>query len=307
MTATSALRARAGLLAISAGALLWGTTGVAVRIIGDRSGLGPVPIGCYRLLIAALVCGLAFGRRGFGEFGRMWASHRWRLIGAGVGLGGYQALYFIGVADVGVSVATLVSLGIAPVVLTVTAAVRTRRRPASAATVTVVAALAGLATICVSSGGAGGDGPHPVIGILASVGSGLGYAATTELNRRLAVGGQPLLLTAASSAIGGLVLLPIALPIGMALPHDGVSLFWLGYIGVVPTVLAYWLFYSGLRSVTADAAGVLTLLEPLAATVLAAVALGETLPVAGWCGAALLLAAIAGLYARAPAAEPAPL
>ncbi len=48
---------------------------------------------------------------------------------AGAGLGGYQALYFVGVQDVGVSVSTLVSLAVAPVALTLAGAV-TRRAPA---------------------------------------------------------------------------------------------------------------------------------------------------------------------------------
>src|SRR3954447_6250202 len=39
-----------------------------------------------------------------------------------------------------------------------------------------------------------------------------------------------------------------AAPAGLALPHDAVAGGWLVYIGVVPTVGAYWLFYAGLRS-----------------------------------------------------------
>jgi hypothetical protein len=41
------VHARAGLLAVSGGALLWGTTGVPVRIIQERTGLSPVTIGCH--------------------------------------------------------------------------------------------------------------------------------------------------------------------------------------------------------------------------------------------------------------------
>ncbi|MDP9115967.1 MAG: DMT family transporter [Actinomycetota bacterium] len=210
---------------------------------------------------------------------------------------------------VGVSVSTLVSLAVAPVALTVAGAVAARARPALTSLATVTCALGGLALISLAPGSSGSSaiGAHPAWGIVASLGSGLGYAGTTVLNRRMAADGEPLLLTAATSGIGALVLLPIALAVGMAVPADAITDGWLVYIGIVSTVVAYGLFYAGLRSVSSEVAGVLTLLEPLTATVLAAAFLGETLSVAGLCGAALLLIAIAVLYVRRPEAEPAAL
>jgi DME family drug/metabolite transporter len=85
-----------------------------------------------------------------------------------------------------------------------------------------------------------------------------------------------------------------------------VSSGWLVYIGVVTTVIAYALFYRGLQTTSSETAGVLTLLEPLAAAVLAAIALHERLSALGLVGAVLLLAAVAGLYLRAPEADPLP-
>src|SRR4051812_24755259 len=46
---------RMGLLQISSAAVLWGTTGVVVRQLHQSAGLGPVAIGFYRLLVAALL------------------------------------------------------------------------------------------------------------------------------------------------------------------------------------------------------------------------------------------------------------
>ena len=70
------------------------------------------------------------------------------------------------------------------------------------------------------------------------------------------------------------MLLPIAIPAGMAVPSSGVANGWLIYIGIVSTVVAYCLFYSGLRSTSSEVAGVLTLLEPLTAALLAACVAG---------------------------------
>jgi DME family drug/metabolite transporter len=301
------LHSRAGLFAVSGGALLWGTTGVAVSIIHDRSGLSAVPIGCYRLAIAAAALGLLFRGSAVRRLRDAARRHRWSLVLSGAGLGVYQALYFVGVQNVGVSVSTLVSLAVAPVALTVASAVAARRRPPVGSMATVACAVGGLVLISFAAGSSSAAAPHPVLGILASLGSGLGYAATTVLNRRLAADGDPLLLTAATSGIGAVVLLPIALPLGMALPSDAVADGWLVYIGIVSTVVAYGLFYAGLRSTSSEVAGVLTLLEPLTATVLAAIVLGESLSGMGLVGAGLLLLAIAVLYVRRQEPDPAAL
>ena len=106
-----------------------------------------------------------------------------------------------------------------------------------------------------------------------------------------------------TSAIGAVALLPVALALGLWWPADAISSGWLVYIGVVTTVLAYGLFYRGLHTISSETAGVLTLLEPLAAAVLAAIALHERLTALGVVGAVLMLAAVAGLYLRAPEAD----
>ncbi|MEO9139628.1 MAG: DMT family transporter [Jatrophihabitans sp.] len=288
---------RTGLIAVSAGALLWGTTGVAVSIVHERSGLSAVPIGWYRVLIAALVIAGYLRLDGLRRARAAFARHRLVIGVCGVGFAAYQALYFVGVQYVGVSVSTLVSLGVAPVALTVGTAVAGRRRPANSGLVVLGCALIGLALISLRPGG--DHASHPVLGVLASVGSGLGYAASTVLSRRVS-DEEPLVLTGLTSAIATLVLLPLALPFGLAPPADVISSGWLIYIGIVPTIAAYALFYRGLRSTTPEVAGVLTLLEPLTAALLAAAVLHESL--SGWAvlGGVLMLVAVASLYLRRP-------
>ena len=169
-----------------------------------------------------------------------------------------------------------------------------------------MAALAGLVLISVSTRATGTTAPHPVIGILASVGSGLGYGASTILNKRLADGGDPLMLTASTSAVGAIVLLPWAIAGGLAVPHDAIAIGWVVYIGVFSTAAAYGLYYLGMRSTAPEVAAVTTLLEPLAATVLAVIVLRESLAPLGVAGGALMLLAIAALYVREPEPDAGP-
>jgi DME family drug/metabolite transporter len=295
------LRARAGLLAVSGGAVLWGTTGVVVRIINERTGLSAVTIGFYRVLVAAAVVALVLGRRGFAAGRAAVREHPVALPLAGAGFGAYQALYFVGVQDVGVSVSTLVSLGIAPVALTAGAAVARRRLPPTASLAVLGCAVLGLTLVSLRTD-SGVAAPHPVLGVLASVASGLGYAGITALSSRMSHQ-DPLVLTGVTSAIGAAMLLPLAAVAGLALPGDAVATGWLGYVGVVPTVAAYWLFYRGLRSTASEVAGVLTLLEPLTAAVLAAIIVHEQLPGVALLGGGLMLGAVGALYLRRPAPE----
>ena len=78
---------------------------------------------------------------------------------------------------------------------------------------------------------------------------------------------------------------------------------WLLYLGAVATAGAYALYAVGLRFVPASVAGIVTLAEPLTATLLGVLIFGERLGSGGVVGGALLLAALGlVLYpARLPA------
>jgi DME family drug/metabolite transporter len=61
------------------------------------------------------------------------------------------------------------------------------------------------------------------------------------------------------------------------------------YMAVVPMFLGYLMFGYGLKQVEASTATLLTMLEPIVATILAIVILGEKFVFAGWLGMGLIL------------------
>jgi DME family drug/metabolite transporter len=296
MRIENALRAREGLLAVSAGAVLWGTNGVLVKFVSGHSSLSSVSIGFYRLVFSSIVLLLIAGWSSLQVWRRSPWPSRGLLALSGILLGAYQALYFAAIGNVGVSVSTLVSLAVAPLAITIVQAARRRRWPSMRAVSVLSLALVGLALISLSAGGHAASAPHPVLGILQSVGSGLGYAGSTLVSRRLHGIAGPLTLTTVASVVGALTLLPLAATAGLLFSADARTVLSLGYMGIIATALAYGLFFHGLRSTTSEVASVLTLLEPLAATLLAVVLIGERLPAAGWVGGALLLVAVGVLY-----------
>jgi len=213
------------------------------------------------------------------------------LIGGGLGI--YQALYFWAVAAGGVAVATVVSLGLAPVLITGWEALRDRSLPSRTKRAGLVLAVTGLALITGLGTAPTDAAPQPLLGLLAAVGSGLGYAATTVLSRHVADRVQPMALTTVSTATGALILTPIALLSGgIGFPVHLASASMLGYLGVVTTAVAYALFYAGLRTTRGSAATILTLLEPLTAALLAVLVLNEPLSLPVLAGGALLLGAV---------------
>jgi DME family drug/metabolite transporter len=301
MSLRSAVRVREGLIAVGVGAVLWGTNGVLVRYVSNHSSLASISIGCYRLIFSSAALILVAGVPSIRAWRAASAANRGLLVISGALLGIYQALYFAAIGNVGISVSTLVSLAVAPLAITTGQAAHHRAWPSARASTVLALAVLGLALISLSADG-GSHAPHPVLGILESIGSGLGYAGSTVVSRRLHDVAGPLVLTTVSSIVGAIVLLPLAVVAGLGFHATVPTMSSLAYMGVVATALAYGLFFHGLRTTPPEVASVLTLLEPLAATLLAVALVGERLPLTGWAGAVLLLVAIGVLYA-APQAD----
>ncbi|WP_433391513.1 DMT family transporter [Micromonospora sp. KLBMP9576] len=294
----SAGGARRGLLYVTAAGVLWGTTGVAVHLVREATTLTPTGVGFYRLAIGAVVLVALVAHR-LGPVLVALRAEPVALVLIGVGLGGYQALYFVAVAAGGVGVATVVSLGLAPVLIFGWESVRARRLPGRTMLGALVAGLVGLVLITVSVGQPGATAPRPLLGLLAAFGSGVGYAASTVLSRHAAQRVASMTLTTVSAVVGALALAPIALAEGIGVPARLAPVALLVHLGVVTTAVAYALFYAGLRTTSGSAAALSTLVEPLTAVLLAGWLLGESLPVPVLVGGVLLLGAV-GVVHLAP-------
>jgi DME family drug/metabolite transporter len=291
--------ARVGLLQISAAGVLWGTGGLAVQVIREVTPMSVLVISAYRMAIAAVVLGAAvLALRQLGGVARLLRPRPGPAVLVGVSTAAYQALYFASVVNVGVTVATVVSLGLAPVLLTLGESLHDRRRPDTRRLAVLAAALGGLVLVSVGAGSAA-TGPHPGLGVLAAAGSGTAYALTTVLGRPLARSAGPLALTTTTTTVGALALLPLGIVSGLAgspvVSADPVVVGTLAYLGVLTMALAYGLLYAGLRTTPGSSAVIATLLEPVTAAIVAALFLDERIGPLGVAGGVLILLAVAGL------------
>ncbi|MFG1646477.1 DMT family transporter [Amycolatopsis sp. NPDC049252] len=276
------VRARSSAALVLAG-VLWGTGGLAGSLLGELAGLHPLAVAAWRLLVGGAVACLFVKVR---PRGRAAAK---RLLAVGGLFALFQASYFAAVALSSVSVATMTTIGAAPVVVTLAK----WRRPGRWTLVSLAGTLAGLVLLRWSP-----DTTASLGGLAFALLAAAGFATLTLLTAKPVEGLDPLSTTAFGCLLGGLLLTPVASWSGMALPLHLDVLAVALYLGVVPTALAYAAYLRGLADAHPVLGALSAVLEPLTAAVLSAVLFGERLAVTAWCGAAVLVAALAVGYWR---------
>ncbi len=228
-------------------------------------------------------------------------AHPTRILVMGALTTAFQLLFFVAVLAAGVSVATVVALGSAPVLLLLLHSVQWRRVPGTAQLVTVSMGVAGL--VLVSLIGVGTAGSAPTLGVLAALGSGAAFAFSADLGSFVSRGYDAVPVATGTMAVAALIMVPAGVTVGLVrgdslVATDAATWLGLAYLGVVTMALAYVLLFAGLRTTASGSAAVATLLEPVTAVVIAVLLLGESLTLAGSVGSLLILAAIGSLGLR---------
>ncbi len=295
-------RSSLGLLQVVAAGVLWGTGGLVVTVLHERDGLGAMTVSAWRMALAAVtLVAFSAATSRLGGVRSTWRRHPVASVLVGVGTATYQGLYFVSVLLVGVSVATVVALGLAPVLATVWEKAVGRRWPTPREIAVLVAALTGLVLISTTAeAGSHTAGDRPGLGLALAVVAGATYAATTVLGHRLAQDVDSVALTTCATLAGSVALLPFlavaALRGEPVLTSSPATTGLLLYLGVGTMALSYGLLYAGLRTTSGSAATVATLVEPLSAALLAALLLGERLTAPALLGGALILLAVLALH-----------
>jgi drug/metabolite transporter, DME family len=345
---------RSDLCYLVAASLLWGTGGLAGALLGRAAALPPLGVASYRLAGGGLtvLAVLAVSRR----LSRLSRAGLTRVLLVGLLTGGYQACYFLSVALTSLAVATVTTVGSAPVLVLAVEAVSARRRPAVVSLVAIGLAVVGLVLLVGSPSRAGAGSASAVsgvgvpsggslaLGVLLALVAAVGFGALALVGRRPVPGLDRLTTLGLGFTAGGMALAVVAgVTGGLAFTPSVVSLGLLAYLGWVPTALAYGLFFLGLcpshpagsaghrppcpshpagsaghrppcpshsaghrppGGVPASSAAVIAVLEPVTATVLGVLVLGQPLGPAGVLGAALLCTAavVAGTRRAEPTA-----
>ncbi len=288
-----------GILWLMLAGTLWGTVGVTTQTIAQLSSTNPLSLSFLRLAVAAPVL-LLIGWRMLGS--HMWMFTRRGLasmmfIGALMAVD--QAFYFAAMAYTGITIATMISICGAPVIVTMVTAWRERRLPQPMILFSITLAVFG--TFLLIAGSTSTDTyTASTLGILFALGSAAVHAAVILVGRSIMAHHHALQVTAIGFTTGAVLLGIIAAISGFAGTYTPAGWMLILYLGVIPTALAYGLFLLGMRTTPAPIASVLGLLEPLTAAVLAAWLFSENLTLIGIIGSAMLLTAIYILSTRKP-------
>ena len=286
---------RQGIVLVAISGVLWGTIGVVAQAIYRQSDLSPLVVGFYRLALGfplvALGCWLMLGREMF----RVRPGHYLRMILIGVMLAFYQVCYFSAIEYTGVAIATLITLCSAPVIVSL-ASVLVLGEALTQYTLGALTLAVFGAGLLVGAPANVADLSDLAIGAGLSFASASGYAVVAMLGRSLTESCHPMYTTTVSFGVGTLVLLPLLLIDYSAGTYSGEVWGLLAYLGLVPTALGYLLFFRGVHFIRASTAAILTLLEPLVATLLAWILFAERLGPIAFIGAILLLTGIFVLY-----------
>ncbi|MGW5050720.1 EamA family transporter [Actinokineospora sp. NPDC004072] len=260
--------------------LLWGTTYLVTTEF-----LPPSPM--WIAVLRALPAGLLLLAIKPGLPSRGWLG---RLFVLGVlNIGVFFALLFVAATRLPGGVAA--TLGAAQVIVVLGLAALWLKEPVTTRKVAVaIAGIAGVSLLVLR-----GSAALDPIGVLTGLGTAVSLGAGLVLTRKW---GPPPGMTALTATgwqlIGGSILLvPLAIATEGAPPSlDWVAVGGFVWLSVISTALAYVLFFSGLRKLTAGQVSLLGLASPLTATLLGWAVLGQSLT--GWqlAGAALVLGAV---------------
>lgn len=292
---------RSALLALVVASLLWGTTGTAASFVSES--VSPIAIGAATMAIGGALL-FAVSARGALAAIRRADARRWLLIGA-VGVVVYPLAFYSGMDLAGVAIGNVVALGSGPLFAALLELVVDRRPLSRQWMLGASAAIVGVALLVVGGHGDASETAPASLGLGVALGllAGAAYALYTFASGRvigLGVSGR-----ATMGAVFGLGAVPLAIVLaatGAALLERSTNLAIVGYLALGPMFLAYVLFGWGLRLIRSSTVTVITLLEPVVATLLAVAIVGERLDVLGWIGLALILAGVSVVStARRPA------
>jgi drug/metabolite transporter, DME family len=264
------------ILIVLAAGLLWGTVGPAEILAGSPA--GPVAVGGARILSGGLVLAVIAGVRDPGAFRALPRTAWPALLAASAATAIFQGTFLTSAARTGAAVATAVTFGIAPVSTGLCERIVLGTRLSRRWTVGTLGAIAGCVLVSAPQGaGSAGQAHADVVGIACGVVAGGCFGVYTVSAKRL-ISDNVNMLTAVpvTLLLGGVALAPWTLAQLPALsgPRSLGLVLWLG---PVTAALAYWLYVTGLRRVTAATASTLSLAEPLVATALGICLLHERL------------------------------
>lgn len=283
--------------AVVLAALLWGTTGTVASFLPPE--VSPLTIGAATMGIGGILL-FATSARAALRVIRDRNARRWVLWGA-LGVFVYPLAFYSGMDLAGVAIGNVVALGAGPIITAALEWVFERHRLTVRWVIATIFALGGMALLSFGAHRADDEGSNVGAGIALGAVAGVSYGLFTYTSSRaIGAGHGSRAVMGAMFGLGAVLLTPVLLTTGApVLAHPG-SAGLLAYLALGPMFVAYLLVGVALRTLRSSTVTTIALIEPVAATALAVLVVGERLDLIGWVGIASILAGIIVLVAAQP-------
>lgn len=281
-----------GYLYVTGAATLWGVAGVAVRFMFVAKNADPVTLVQFRMTLTFLIIGAVLACTKPGLLRVRPADLPFLAVYGTAGLAACQVAYYWAIHETNVAVAIFLEF-LAPVFTALYEILVLRHRPGKATFVVLGVALTGSLLLVLGRGGGLSTSPA---GLAAGLLSALALAFYSLAGRRGVARYNPWTLlfwgTAAGSLMWGIVQPPWVV---LARPWTAGDWAFFFYLAIFSSTIPFGLYLTGLRFIGPTSAILTAALEPVWATFLAAVVLGEGLAPAQAMGCVFILAAVTAL------------
>ena len=269
-------------------AVCFATTGTAQQLGPDGS--SPLGVATIRFFIGSIALYfLSVLRPAHQPVSNRQSLAAWVWIATALGQALYGAAFFSAVRSTGVAVGTVVALGSAPLITGAITAISSRKAPSISWLVTTVFAIVGMSLIVAS----GKESQVTISGVALALCAGFGYAL-------FALGSKTILSNGVSSelamarvfGIASIMLAPTLFFVNLNWLTESDAIVMVLWLGIVTLALAYWSYAAGLRHLEPSQTTLITLVEPVVATVLGVLALNERPSTVAWIGVLIVIASL---------------
>ena len=290
------------LAAVGVTLLLWASAFVAIRYLAGTFSPGSLSLG--RLLVGSVCLGAVALGRGLPRPTRgQWVS----IVTIGVlWFGIYNVALNAGEQHVDAGTAVML-IQVSPVLVALLAATFLHERFTLYLGLGLALAFGGVALIATASSDSSGD--RSVLGVVLCLVAAVVYSISLVLQKPLVAKLPAIHVTWLACTVGAVVCLPfLGRLVDDTRSASAADVWWVVYLGVFPTAIAFTTFAYALRSMSASSLGVTTYLVPPITIVMGWLFLGETPPGMAYVGGGLALVgvAVARRKPRTLASEPAP-
>jgi drug/metabolite transporter (DMT)-like permease len=274
------------LAAVGVTLVLWASAFVAIRHLADSFSAGSLSLG--RLLVGSLCLGAVALPRGLPRPTRgQWVSIA--VIGV-LWFGVYNVALNAGEQHVDAGTAVML-IQVSPVLVALLAAVFLSERFTTYLALGLALAFTGVALIATASDS---SGDRSLVGVVLCLVAAVVYSVSLVLQKPLVAKLPAIHVTWLACTVGAVVCLPFT---GQLVDDTRAAsasdVWWVLYLGVFPTAIAFTTFAYALRSMTASSLGVTTYLVPPITIVMGWLFLDEVPPTMAYAGGALALVGVA--------------